>query len=126
MQKFRVVVQDDLFDITNRLKQIDKNYFVLFNKKTFMFEIHNKGFLSTYCFCCKTLDKTVLDRALMSQAKFADLIFKQVDEFNQKLACSKKDSLLYKHKTDLSNYFKFLSSSTKSVDFLDVNKSIWF
>lgn len=42
------IVTSDLFNISNRLKSIDKNYFVLFNAKRKKFEVHYKRPSNTY------------------------------------------------------------------------------
>lgn len=43
----RIAVTGDVFDITNRLKEIDRDYFVMLNRQTQRFEVHVKGQWST-------------------------------------------------------------------------------
>jgi len=47
------IIKKDMFNISERIKQIDKNYFIVFNCKTNKWEVHNKmqqG--SSYCLTC--------------------------------------------------------------------------
>lgn len=39
----RIAVTGDVYNITGRLKEIDRDYFVMFNKRTQRFEVHIKG-----------------------------------------------------------------------------------
>lgn len=43
----RIAVTGDVFSICDRLKEIDKDYFVMFNRLTQRFEVHVKGGEST-------------------------------------------------------------------------------
>lgn len=45
-----IKVEDDVFDIIKRIKEIDKDYFVVFNKEKSKFELHHSTQpLTTYC-----------------------------------------------------------------------------
>lgn len=39
----RIAVTGDVYNITGRLKEIDRDYFVMFNRLTQRFEVHVKG-----------------------------------------------------------------------------------
>ena len=46
------LIKDDLYSIAKRIKEIDPDYFIVFNRKTGKYEVHstaNKGW-DTYCF----------------------------------------------------------------------------
>ena len=38
----KIEIKEDLFDIVNRLKEIDDGYFVLYDLKKCRYEVHNK------------------------------------------------------------------------------------
>lgn len=53
MNEYLEIIENDLFNIATRLKEIDKNYFLVRNKKLNRFEVHNsrnKG--NTLCVVC--------------------------------------------------------------------------
>ena len=41
-------IRNDLFDISNRIKQIDNNYYIVFNTTRKKFEVHYKRNKNTY------------------------------------------------------------------------------
>ena len=46
----KIKLSSDVYNISNRVKNIDKDYYVLFNTSNAKFEIHNKSQIgSTYC-----------------------------------------------------------------------------
>ncbi|MDD2445770.1 MAG: hypothetical protein PHX09_03050 [Clostridia bacterium] len=59
-----IKVETDVFFISERLREIDKDYFIIFNSKTQGFEIHHKGqIMNTFCLNVpyRTLDARTLE-----------------------------------------------------------------
>lgn len=82
-----VEIKSDLFNIIKRIKQIDANYYVVFNTRKKRFEVHNgKQSGSTYCLTIPYdfLDFRAVNMVLSSQARFLKQILKIMDEFNKK------------------------------------------
>lgn len=46
MKNYRIEIKKDLFNISKRIKKIDRNYKVFFNKMSLKFEVWNKRELS--------------------------------------------------------------------------------
>ena len=59
----KIKIDDDVFDITKRIKEIDDGYFVVYNTLKNSFELHNNYQENTYCLTCpyECLDERVLD-----------------------------------------------------------------
>ena len=59
----KIKINSDVFNIIDRLKQIDSGYFVLFNTNTKKFEIHNSETKNGYCLTIpyRQLDKRSLE-----------------------------------------------------------------
>ena len=82
-----IKIYEDVFDITKRLKEIDRNYFVVFNTKKQKFEVHNKSQKNTYCLSVpyNTLDIRTIFLTLKSRRENIDKILEEIDVNNQKL-----------------------------------------
>ena len=78
---------DDVFDISRRLKEIDSNYFVVFNTKKQKFEIHNKSQKNTYCLTVSNnkLDCRAVTQTLKSRRERIDKILQEMEDNNQKI-----------------------------------------
>lgn len=89
------LVQGDLYSISQRIKEIEAGYFIVFNKRSETYEVHstyNEGW-NTYCFSvpydrldCRTLQ---LCRET-NIAMHGDDIMKQMDGHNEKLEKTNK------------------------------------
>ena len=44
-----VVIKQDLYDIAKRLKEIDRNYFAVYNFRLHRYEVHHSGQKHTFC-----------------------------------------------------------------------------
>jgi hypothetical protein len=67
-----IEIKNDLFNISNRIKRVDENYFICFNKVLKQFEVHHKKQPdTTFCFVAgKTLNVSVLNKAPVSHKGF--------------------------------------------------------
>ena len=85
-------IENDVFDITRRLKEIDASYFVKYNLTANRFEVHSseqaKG---SYCFSVPygQLDERTLDYAQKTRFENFDKIINEIE----------KDNLLLEEKT---------------------------
>jgi len=82
------VIEGDLFNITNRLKQIDSAYFLARNLKTKKFELHAKNARgSSLCLVLPyaTLDERTLTHARRTRAERAHKLLKEYELENLRL-----------------------------------------
>lgn len=92
MQKYILIENDPLF-ICQRLKEIDKSYFVLYNLKKKQFEVHSKDQLGgSFCFTVRfdALDARTIDYALKTRREHIDEIIKTIDKENERLVASQQ------------------------------------
>ena len=90
-------IKSDLFNISKRIKIIDKNYFIVFDKKLKRFEVHNSSqAFNTLAFVCPytRLDKRVLDFALITRVERGAQLLLNLEKNNEKLDRQKNDNLL--------------------------------
>lgn len=87
MKKYILIEHDPLF-ICQRLKEIDKSYFVLLNKKSGLYEVHSSDQIGdSYCFTVRfdALDDRTLDYARRTRAERQAECIREMDEANEKL-----------------------------------------
>lgn len=87
MKKYYLVA-NDVFDIANRIKEIDQSYFIVFNAAKQKFEVHSLCQMGgTYCFTvpfCE-LDERTVDYARKTRRENIAKIIAQIDFENEKL-----------------------------------------
>lgn len=86
--KNQVAIQSDTFYISQRLKEIDESYFIIYNFEREKFEIHSSSQVgSTYCLTVpyNVLDERTLDLVRKTQAVNVDKIVQEIDFENEKL-----------------------------------------
>ncbi len=85
----KVEINNDVFDIARRLKEIDDGYFVLYDKKLMRFEVHNRRQRpDTLCLVLPydTLDCRAIERVLRTRLDNIEKELKTMDEFNEKVS----------------------------------------
>ncbi|MBQ0017550.1 MAG: hypothetical protein KBT30_02845 [Clostridiales bacterium] len=83
----KILISNDLFNISNRLKSIDEKYFILYDKKLKRFEVHYKRNKSTLELVVpyKVLDKRTIDLVLSSKVENKKKLFEEMERHNQRL-----------------------------------------
>lgn len=82
-----IKIFEDVHNITIRLKEIDKNYFVVWNTNKNCYEVHNKKQKPTYCLSVPypSLDKRTIDLTLKTRRENFDKILAEIDLDNENL-----------------------------------------
>ncbi len=78
------VIEDDMFGVARRLKEIDSGYFVFLNYKTGKFEVHNSRSSPTLCLVLPfdKLDERTVNRVRYTRAERAEAIIAEMDRQN--------------------------------------------
>lgn len=78
-------IQNDLFDIAYRVKEIDSNYYIVFNKIKKRFEVHNSGQKDSYCLTVPydELDARTLDFVNKTKIENAEKLYREMDLHNE-------------------------------------------
>lgn len=79
-------IENDVFDIAKRLKEVDVTYKLFHNGKTGKFELH--GGKSNECiivFEYDAMDARMLEHARRTRVERADALIKELDEYNERL-----------------------------------------
>ena len=83
-----IKIETDNYFISQRIKEIDINYFLMFNTKTKKFEVHNKRQAgNTFCVGLPfiTLDERSLDYIQKTRIENIDNLIKEMDKENEKI-----------------------------------------
>ena len=124
-----VKIDSDVFDICNRIKSIDSDYFIVYNLDKNTYEIHNyKNTPDTYSLTIpySTLDKRTIDIVLMSDIKNIDTIVKDVDKNNEKIINKIKNNISDMISFKVNDIYKYASSTTKDYRVNESYKTEWF
>ncbi len=93
----KIKILNDVYDIANRIKFIDKGYFIVFNTSKKNFEIHNsKQIDSTFCLTLpfKTLDIRALKYVFETQSKNIEKILNRIETENKLTENAEKRGVL--------------------------------
>lgn len=106
-----IQIVEDLFSISDRLKEIDDGYYVIYNTTKCRYEVHNSQTPKSFCFVVpyKSLDSRTLEIALSTSTNNSKKIFEQIERNNHNLENQKlqkiKDENSWKFK-EIFNYEK--------------------
>jgi len=80
-------IECDLFDIVNRVKEIDDNYYIVFNKNKEKFEVHYRGQMPTFCLTVPYdfLDARTVNLVLKTKVENSKKLFEEIDNHNSNL-----------------------------------------
>ena len=123
-----IKINKDLFNITQRIKDIDSGYVVFFNTKNKKYEIHNKNqAMGGYC---ATIPYDILDSRTLkylneTHVKNYKKLMKSIDENNKKLENKTKEN-----NDEIVNYkvkeiYKYFNNSSKTAN-VNFNNNLWF
>lgn len=88
----KIIVKNDVFNISKRIKHINRDYFVIFDENKKIFQILNNKEIITLPF--KTLDERVLVFLINRQNKTNYEILNEIEEHNQKLDKENKNKII--------------------------------
>ena len=84
----KVMITNDVFDIAKRIKEIDEDYFVVYDKRLCRFEVHNKRQRpDTLCLVLPydTLDCRTIDKVVTTRIEYIAKQLAEIDAYNEKL-----------------------------------------
>lgn len=123
------LVSSDVYDISRRITAIDKDYFILWNKRHQRYEIHHKGY-PEFTFCLVVpfpeLDERTLRLVWDTRAEKAKEIFAAMEKNNNHLEAKEDENFKDYVKWVGSEYYTYLSKyESKEVLDKDAWKTRW-
>lgn len=92
---YKILVEDSVYEIPQRLKEYDSSFFVVYNTRSYKYEVHSTDNLfNTYCFTVPydELDSRTIDLVKKNDTKKfgAKELEREIDENNKKIEEQKK------------------------------------
>lgn len=123
----RIEIESDVFDIVDRIKEIDDGYKIMLNLKSEKLELHNTKQPITFCFVIKdnVLDVRVLRQIHCTNTQDIDKIIDDIDNNNTLIEKNNEEML-----KDYSNYmsreiYGFSNNSSKEYDYKKAFGTKW-
>jgi len=92
-----MIITDDMFAIDERLREIDADYFIIYDTKYHRYEIHNssqKGNTLALVVPYSRLDKRVIDLAIRTRRENMSSILAKMEQDNQRLQDNQNQELM--------------------------------
>lgn len=123
----KIKIESDIFDIVDRIKDIDEGYIIVYDDIKNKFEIHNMNQINTYCFTSKydTIDSRIIKEILELNISNIDTIIDDIDRNNTLI-----EQNMYNKMKDDSNYiireiYKYSANSSKEYNEGIAFSTIW-
>ncbi len=121
-----IKIKNDAFNIAERIKALNPNYFVVFNTKNNKFEVHNTKQTNTFCITCDNgLNYTVIQKLRKTNIENIKKLMQEIEENNLKLENEQKrvikDEVSYKAK----EMFDYANHKSGDCNFDDSYKTRW-
>ena len=84
-----MLISRDLFDISDRLKEIDHNYTLHYNRKSGKFELHGKDDVLLIVFPYDRIDARMISHARRTRVERSQELIREMEEHNAKLELSR-------------------------------------
>lgn len=82
-----IEITHDVCDIAQRIKEVDENYFIVFNRLTGRFELHDRS--NRDSFACELpygeLDARSIHHARMTRIERIDRLLRELDKHNENI-----------------------------------------
>jgi len=121
----KIKIENDVFDIINRLKEIDEGYYIVYNTNSKKNEIHNKYTKNSYCLTIpySQLDERTIVLANNTHVRNYKKILESIEENNDRLQTEKIEELKEVNDYKIRELLKYSRVETERV--LNAFKTTW-
>jgi len=123
LDKDREIITSSTCNIPQRLKRIDKDYFLVRNHSTAQFEIHHKKQpVNTFCISIpwNELDERALERVRETRIEYMDNIIAEMNRKNEKVEIDGDKKLKDVTETVASDIYRYVKAH-ESKEVIDKN-----
>lgn len=95
----KIKLTSDVYNISKRIKEIDRNYYIVFNTSNEKFEVHNSSQIcGSYCLTLpyKEIDERVLKYVQKTSSVNIDYVLNEIQNNNNLLESTEKTSAFNK------------------------------
>ena len=122
----KIKIENDVFEITKRIKDIDEGYYIVFDTKRHVYELHNYQQINTYCLTIpySVLDSRVIDLLLYTNISNIDNIIDDIDNNNINIEENISKSMKNQTEYMVKEIYDFSNNSSKIYD-INSFSSFW-
>ena len=113
----RLKIKNGVFNIVNRLKKIDKSYYLVFNTETIKYEVHSNKQKNSFCFAYDFCDERMIRYAKKSSVKNLSNLLEEIALNNEQIELNSKKQQKDYIKFHALNLMEFISNSSKNANF---------
>jgi len=123
----KIKIESDVFDIVDRIKEIDDGYYIILNTQNNKFELHNRNQINSYCFSIENncLDNRLIDKILYTSIINIDNIVNDIDNYNNEIENNNFNKISHQSKYMLNEFYKFANNSSRDIDDDKAFSTIW-
>lgn len=123
----KIKIESDVFDIVERIKEIDDGYFIMYDTLKNKFEVHNYNQKYTYCFTSKfdSLGLCTINEVLYSLIGNIDNIIKEIDKNNNDIEQNNNKQIKDYGQYAFCEIYKYYNNSSKQYDQDKAFSTIW-
>lgn len=124
--EMKIKIDNDVFEITKRIKEIDEGYYIVFDTKKERYELHNKNQPYTYCltYPYADLDSRLIDMLLYTNINNIDNILYDIDKNNNNIENNVNKDIKNRSEYMVREIYDFASNSSKKCD-VNLFKNEW-
>lgn len=115
---YKRLIENDVFDIAQRMKEIDSEYFILYDLQKRRYEVHSKrqrGDTLAFVVPYPSLDKRTLDFARETSIARREDLLQQIDRENKRREEDVSRRILDKAKEKTKNLARYLFSGKEDI-----------
>ncbi|MBO5103408.1 MAG: hypothetical protein J6C13_04920 [Clostridia bacterium] len=122
-----IKISHDIFDICDRVKEIDSGYYVVYNTIKNQYEIHNsKQKSNTFCIVCENgLNSRVITKLRKTRVENIEKVLKELEKHNEKLELDAKKAITDETSWKAREMFDYANKREEDCDFLNAYKTTW-
>lgn len=125
-----IEIKKDTFNINKRLKKIDKNYTLKFNRKLKRYEIYykeNNTDILQLVIGFDELDIRTLQKVLKTRTQNYETLIKELEETNKKIEEEKQNKILREAKDQIKEMSSYIESKgdNSNLNFENSYKTKW-
>ena len=123
----KIKIESDVFDIVERIKEIDEGYYILFDLTKDRFELHNSNQPNTFCLTIPydEIDERLVGLIFKSNIANIDSIINDIDNNNNKLDINNNKKLKNQTEYMVREIYNFANNSSKKFDSDKAFESVW-
>ncbi len=111
----KIKINSDPFNINKRIKQLNKNYYVVYNLQTKKYEIHNSAHKNSYCITVPYNQLDYRTIKVLKESENPTKIFEEIEKHN---------NVLDRSSYQLKEIYDYSNSHIKNFDG-NAYKNIW-